>query len=100
MVLTSMTFVRQSWKLALLIPIILRVPQSIGERLRLSMCGCRRTTSNIQRLINPTAIREYADRNGFRIEKTYTDSGKSGLNLDDRDALKELIDDVQSGKAE
>jgi DNA invertase Pin-like site-specific DNA recombinase len=46
------------------------------------------------------AIREYADRNGLRIEKTYTDSGKSGLNLDDRDALKELIDDVQSGKAD
>jgi DNA invertase Pin-like site-specific DNA recombinase len=46
------------------------------------------------------AIREYAARNGFRIERTYTDSGKSGLSLDHRDALKELIDDVQSGKAE
>jgi DNA invertase Pin-like site-specific DNA recombinase len=30
------------------------------------------------------AIRDYAARHGFRIEKTYEDSGKSGLNLDDR----------------
>jgi DNA invertase Pin-like site-specific DNA recombinase len=42
------------------------------------------------------AIREYAARNGFKIERTYTDSGKSGLTLEDRDALKELIDDVQN----
>jgi DNA invertase Pin-like site-specific DNA recombinase len=46
------------------------------------------------------AIREYAARHGFKIAKTYEDSGKSGLNLDDRDALKQLIDDVQSGAAE
>jgi len=46
------------------------------------------------------AIREYAARHGFRIDKTYEDSGKSGLNLDDRDALKQLIEDVQSGAAE
>ena len=45
------------------------------------------------------AIREYAERHGFRIEKTYIDSGKSGLNLDQRDALKQLIDDVQNGVA-
>lgn len=46
------------------------------------------------------AIREYALRHGFTISKTYEDSGKSGLNLDDRNALKQLIDDVQSGTAE
>jgi DNA invertase Pin-like site-specific DNA recombinase len=46
------------------------------------------------------AIREYALRYGFRISKTYEDSGKSGLNLDDRHALKQLIDDVQNGTAE
>ncbi|MDI2071237.1 DNA invertase Pin-like site-specific DNA recombinase [Bradyrhizobium diazoefficiens] len=46
------------------------------------------------------AIREYAARHGFRIEKTYEDSGKSGLNLDDRHALKRLIDDVQRGAAD
>ncbi|HEV2152998.1 recombinase family protein [Bradyrhizobium sp.] len=46
------------------------------------------------------AIREYATRHGFKIEKTYEDSGKSGLNLDDRQALKQLIEDVQTGAAE
>lgn len=40
------------------------------------------------------AIREYADRYGFQIKKTYEDSGKSG------DALKRLIEDVQSGATE
>jgi DNA invertase Pin-like site-specific DNA recombinase len=45
------------------------------------------------------AIREYAVRHGFNIERTYIDSGKSGLSLDDRDALKQLIDDVQNGTA-
>ena len=33
-------------------------------------------------------VRMSTDRHGLRIEKTYEDSGKSGLNLDDRDALK------------
>jgi DNA invertase Pin-like site-specific DNA recombinase len=46
------------------------------------------------------AIREYAARHGFRIDKTYTDSGRSGLNIDDRDALKQLIEDLQSDEAE
>src|SRR6185503_87021 len=46
------------------------------------------------------AIREYAARHGFEIEKTYTDSGRSGLNIDGRDALKQLIEDVQRGETE
>ncbi len=44
------------------------------------------------------AIREYADRHHIQIAKTYTDSGKSGLSLDGRDALQQLIKDVQSGE--
>jgi len=46
------------------------------------------------------AIREYALRRGFKIDKTYADTGKSGLSLDGRDALKQLIEDVQSGDAQ
>jgi len=45
------------------------------------------------------AIREYADRHNIEIIETYTDSGKSGLKLEGRDALKRLIDDVQAGTA-
>ena len=45
------------------------------------------------------AIREYAARFNIEIVQIYTDSGKSGLSIDGRDALKQLIDDVQSGRA-
>ena len=45
------------------------------------------------------AIREYAVRHQIEIIDTYTDSGKSGLSLDGRDALKRLIEDVQESRA-
>ena len=32
--------------------------------------------------------------------RTYADAGKSGLRIDGRDALKQLIEDVQNGKAD
>ena len=43
------------------------------------------------------AIRQYAARRGIEVVRTYADEGKSGLRLDGRDALKQLIDDVQRG---
>ena len=46
------------------------------------------------------AIREYAAYRQMDIVKTYTDLGKSGLKLDGRDALQNLIADVQSGSAD
>lgn len=46
------------------------------------------------------AIRDYAEHRQIDIVKTYTDSGKSGLSLDGRDALQNLIADVQSGSAD
>jgi DNA invertase Pin-like site-specific DNA recombinase len=46
------------------------------------------------------AIRQYAARRGLEIVRTYADEGKSGLRLDGRDELKQLIDDVQNGKAD
>ena len=39
-------------------------------------------------------------RRGIEIVRTYADEGKSGLRLDGRDALKQLIEDVQTGKAD
>lgn len=65
-----------------------------AEYVRMSTEHQRYSTEN-----QAQAIREYAARRGFRIEKTYEDSGKSGLSLDGRDALKQLIDDVQGGAA-
>lgn len=46
------------------------------------------------------AIRRYAERRGLEVIRTYADEGKSGLRIDGRDALKQLIDDVQEGKAD
>ena len=46
------------------------------------------------------AIARYAAARGFEIIRTYADEGKSGLNLDGREALQELISDVTSGRAD
>ena len=46
------------------------------------------------------AIRHYATARGIDIVRTYADAGKSGLKIEGRDALKQLIDDVQSGAAD
>lgn len=45
-------------------------------------------------------IREYAQRRQIGIVRTYTDAGKSGLRIEGRPALQQLIHDVQSGKAD
>jgi DNA invertase Pin-like site-specific DNA recombinase len=43
-------------------------------------------------------IRRYAQQQGFVIVRSYQDSGKSGLQLQNRPALKSLLADVLSGK--
>lgn len=45
-------------------------------------------------------IREYAERRGIRIVKTYSDDAKSGLIIGGRMALQQMIADVESGVAE
>src|ERR1044072_7523344 len=45
-------------------------------------------------------IRDYAARRGFQIVRTYADEGKSGLRIEGRDALKQLIADVQEGRTD
>ena len=44
-------------------------------------------------------LRKYAARRGHTVETTYADEGKSGLSLQGRTGLKQLIHDVQSGEA-
>lgn len=46
------------------------------------------------------AIRGFAARRGMEIVRTYADSGKSGLRLDGRNALKQLLSDVEGGEAD
>ena len=43
-------------------------------------------------------IREYAKRRGLEIVKEYSDEGKSGLNIQGRDSLAQMIRDVQEGQ--
>ena len=43
------------------------------------------------------AIRKYAERHDMRIVRTYSDAGKSGLRIEGRDALRQLISDVEQG---
>ena len=45
-------------------------------------------------------IREYAQQRGIEIVRTYADEGKSGLRIDGRQALQQLIRDVEAGKAD
>lgn len=45
------------------------------------------------------AIALYAASRGLTIVKSYEDAGKSGLRLDGRNALQQLLEDVQSGHA-
>src|SRR5512134_641004 len=45
-------------------------------------------------------IREYAQRHGLLIVRSYADEGKSGLRLEGRDQLQQLIADVESGAAD
>lgn len=46
------------------------------------------------------AIRKYAERRGYEIVRTYADEGKSGLNIGGRQALQQLLADVESGQAD
>src|SRR3954451_8987684 len=43
------------------------------------------------------AIAQYAARQGFEVVRTYADHGKSGLRIEGRDALRQLLSDVESG---
>jgi DNA invertase Pin-like site-specific DNA recombinase len=45
-------------------------------------------------------IREYAEKRGIEIVRTYADDGKSGLSIGGRASLQRLIADVESGAAD
>jgi DNA invertase Pin-like site-specific DNA recombinase len=46
------------------------------------------------------AINRYAAQRNITIVKVYKDAGKSGLSLSGRDALQQLLSDVESGNAD
>lgn len=46
------------------------------------------------------AMQDYADKNGLDIIRTYSDEGKSGLQLKGRIGLQQMISDVQNERAD
>ena len=45
------------------------------------------------------AIAQYAQADGMCIVRTYSDAAKSGLSIEDRYALRQLLQEVETGKA-
>ena len=45
-------------------------------------------------------VREYAVQRNMEITKIYSDEGKSGLNIQGRDSLAQMIADVEAGKTD
>ncbi len=69
-----------------------RPPIRAAQYVRMSTEHQEHSTDN-----QAAAIQIYADRRGYEIVRTYADEGKSGLSLEGRDALKQLLDDVAVG---
>ncbi|MGQ0502105.1 MAG: recombinase family protein [Panacagrimonas sp.] len=70
-------------------------PTRAAEYVRMSTEHQQYSTEN-----QSDKIREYASRRGIEIVKTYADAGKSGLRMDGRRALQNLIRDVEAGTAD
>ena len=70
-------------------------PIRVAEYVRMSTDHQKYSTEN-----QAKAIRQYAESHNMEIVRTYADKGKSGLRIEGRDALQQLIEDVKAGTAE
>src|SRR5512132_2516373 len=70
-------------------------PLRAAQYVRMSTDHQRYSTEN-----QAETIREYAERHGLVIVRSYADEGKSGLRLEGRDQLQRLIANVESGGAD
>ena len=78
-----------------------RVEREVRPRIRAAQYVRMSTDHQKYSTENQAAVIEtYAERRGFEIVRTYADAGKSGVSLQGRDALKRLLLDVQSGRAD
>ena len=67
----------------------------VAQYVRMSTEHQRYSTDN-----QSLAISEYAAAHKMRIIKTYTDAGKSGLNIRGRPGLQQLLQDVEKSAVE
>lgn len=70
-------------------------PRRAVEYVRMSTEHQKYSTEN-----QAKAIRQYAEEYNMEIIRTYEDKGKSGLRIEGRESLQQLIDDVQGGTAD
>ena len=70
-------------------------PARAAEYVRMSTEHQKYSTDN-----QSAVIRKYAEKRGFEIVRTYADEGKSGLKLDGRGALKQLLSDIENRHAD
>ena len=66
-----------------------RPPINAAQYVRMSTDHQKYSTENQAEI-----IARYADQRGFTLVRTYEDSGKSGLRIDGRDALKRLLIEI------
>ena len=66
-----------------------------AEYVRMSTDHQQYSTENQQ-----AAIRKFADSNGITVVRSFTDSGKSGVGIQGRDSLQELLRVVESGEVD
>jgi DNA invertase Pin-like site-specific DNA recombinase len=72
-----------------------RAPKRAAEYVRMSTEHQKYSTDN-----QAAEIRAYADRRGFEIVRTYADEGKSGLRIDGRSSLQQLLADIDRGNVD
>lgn len=70
-------------------------PRRAAEYVRMSTDHQKYSTEN-----QAETIRQYAKTHKLNIVRTYADEGKSGLQIKGRDALQQMIDDVENGHAD
>jgi len=84
--------------------LVVRKGTSLAKRVRaLRAAQYVRMSTDYQRYSiqnQAAAIAAYAQQKNLTIVRTYVDEGRSGLRIKGRAGLIELIDDVQSGRAE
>lgn len=71
------------------------VHRKAAQYVRMSTEHQRYSTEN-----QSDAIALYAEERGYRIIQTYSDAGKSGLRIQGRDGLTQLLEDIQAGKTD
>ena len=67
------------------------VPRRAAQYVRMSTEHQQYSTEN-----QGDKIKEYAERHGFEIVRTYADEGKSGLNIGGREGLQRMLADVRA----